>query len=247
MKNSTRVFLSEIKKAIIRHSLIVDGDIIGVGISGGKDSIALLYSLCDIIRSAPVRFKFIAILIDLGWLSDLSPIVDFCQQKNIQLHIEPSDIAKIVFEIREEKQPCSLCAKMRRGALHNTAKMLGCNKVALGHHLDDVIETFFLNLIYTGQMKTFLPAIYLDRSDITLIRPMIYVTEDDVVNLVGRENLPVVSSNCPVDGKTKREEIKSTVALLASHYPDFRSRFLTALKRPENPLWTDSVNNNFIL
>lgn len=237
MKNYTQVFLSKIKKAIVDYRLIVDGDTIGVGISGGKDSIALLFSLNEIIRSAPVSFKIIAVIIDLGWLSDLSPIIDFCSQKNIYLHVEPSDIAKIVFDIREEKQPCSLCAKMRRGALHSTAKKLGCNKVALGHHLDDVIETFFLNLFYTGQMRTFLPGIYLDRSDITLIRPMVYVNEEDVVNLVRRENLPMVSSNCPVDGKTKREEVKETVSNLSLQYPGLRTRFLTALKRKDNPLW----------
>ena len=237
MKNYTQVFLSKIKKAIVDYRLIVDGDTIGVGISGGKDSIALLFSLNEIIRSAPVSFKIIAVIIDLGWLSDLSPIIDFCSQKNIYLHVEPSDIAKIVFDIREEKQPCSLCAKMRRGALHSTAKKLGCNKVALGHHLDDVIETFFLNLFYTGQMRTFLPGIYLDRSDITLIRPMVYVNEEDVVKLVRRENLPIVSSNCPVDGKTKREEVKETVSNLSLQYPGLRTRFLTALKRKDNPLW----------
>ena len=237
MKNNTQVFLSKIKKAIVDYRLIVDGDTIGVGISGGKDSIALLFSLNEIIRSAPVSFKIIAVIIDLGWLSDLSPIIDFCSQKNIHLHVEPSDIAKIVFDIREEKQPCSLCAKMRRGALHSTAKKLGCNKVALGHHLDDVIETFFLNLFYTGQMRTFLPGIYLDRTDITLIRPMVYVTEEDVIKLVRRENLPTVSSNCPVDGKTKREEVKETVSNLSLQYPGLRTRFLTALKRKENPLW----------
>ena len=237
MKNDTHVFLTNVKKAIIDNNLILDGDTIGVGISGGKDSIALLFSLNEIIRSAPVSFKIIAILIDLGWLTDLSPVIDFCNQKSIQLHIQPTDIAKIVFDIREEKQPCSLCAKMRRGALHSTAKTLGCNKVALGHHLDDVIETFFLNLFYTGQMKTFLPGIYLDRSDITLIRPMVYVTESDVVKLIKRENLPILNSNCPVDGKTKREEIKKTVSNLSLQYPGLRTRFLTALKRKENPLW----------
>ena len=237
MKNSTQIFLSKTKKAIIDHRLIVDGDTIGVGLSGGKDSIALLFSLNEIIRSAPVSFKIIAIIIDLGWLSDLSPIIDFCSQKNIHLHVEPSDIAKIVFDIRKEKQPCSLCAKMRRGALHGTAKKLGCNKVALGHHLDDLIETYFINLFYTGQMRTFMPGIYLDRRDITLIRPMVYVTEEDVIKLIKKENLPTVSSNCPVDGKTKREVVKETVSMLSLQYPGFRTKFLTALKKKENPLW----------
>ena len=242
LKNSTQVLLSKIKKTIVEHGLIVDGDTIGVGLSGGKDSIALLYSLNEIIRSAPVSYKIIAIIIDLGWLSDLSPIREFCNQKNIQLHVEPSDIAKIVFDIRKEKQPCSLCAKMRRGALHGTAKILGCNKVALGHHLDDVIETFFLNLFYTGQMRTFLPGIYLDRSDITLIRPMVYLTEEDVIEMVKKENLPTVTSNCPVDGKTKREEVKETVSKLSLQYPGLRTKFLTALKRKENPLWQQNYS-----
>ncbi|WP_066638883.1 tRNA lysidine(34) synthetase [Desulfolucanica intricata] len=242
MKNDTQLFLSKVKRAVVEYKLIENGDCIGVGISGGKDSMALLFSLNEIIRSAPINFKILGIIVDLGWSLDLTPVKKFCTEKNILLHIEPSDIVKIVFDIREEKQPCSLCAKMRRGALHNAAKKLGCNKVALGHHLDDVIETFFLNLFYTGQMRTFLPTVYLDRSDITLIRPLVYVTEKEVLKLVKKECLPIVNSKCPVDGKTKREEVKETVTQLASQYPEFRAKFLTSLVRKNSSIWPNPVN-----
>jgi len=213
------------------------GDRVAVGISGGKDSAALLYILNLFKRHAPFDFSIQAVFVDLGWPADLDPLKRLTEKLAIDLHVEKTAIARVVFERRKEKNPCALCANMRRGALHQAAKSMGCSKVALGHHLDDAIQTFFMNLIYTGQMGTFKPVTYLDRIDLHLVRPLVQLPESILANLVKRENLPLFKNPCPVSGKTKRKEMAELVEELSSRYPDLREKFRSALV--DSPYWPD--------
>lgn len=230
MKKDFRgVMLSRIKKAIVDYGMIENGDKIAVGLSGGKDSSVLLNSLSRIRRAAPVNFELHAIFIDLGWGMQVNVLREFCRSLGVPFYYKPSDIGEIVFNVREEKNPCALCANLRRGALNATALELGCNKIALGHHLDDVVETFFMSLFYTGQFRTFSPKTYLDRTDLTMIRPLVYLKQEIVRELARLDELPILTNPCPVDGKTKREEIKNVVADLMKLYPDLRERFINAL------------------
>lgn len=239
-----RWFKGKVKKAITNYNMIGDGDRVAVGLSGGKDSMALLQVLYMIRREVPVSFALHAIFINPGWPVDIDIMADFCRQREIPFTNKLTDIGEVVFSDRREKNPCALCANLRRGAINNTARDLGLNKLALGHHLDDAIETFMMSLIFTGQFKLFAPVTFMDRSGITLIRPMIYVTGKTVETFVERCNLPVVKSLCPANGKTKREEVKELVDLLNERYPELKTRFLTAFQTldPHNlwPPMTDS-------
>ena len=181
-------FLTRVKRTIYDYQMITEGDRVAVGISGGKDSAALLYIMKLFQKHSPLKFDLVAIYVDLGWLSEPVPLYELAAVFGLELHIEKTAIARVVFERRQEKNPCALCANMRRGALHQAAKELGCNRVALGHHLDDAIQTFMLNLIYTGHMGTFKPVTYLDRSDLYLIRPLIQLPESVLSSLVRRES-----------------------------------------------------------
>ena len=183
-------FFTKVKRAIRDYNMIQAGDRIAVGVSGGKDSSTLLYILSLLRKHSHLKFDFQAVTLDLGQGADLSPLVDYCRQHDIPLHIEPTKIGHIVFNVRQETNPCSLCANLRRGALHQAARKLGCNKVALGHHLDDAIETLLMNIIFTGKLGTFSPWVYLDRMDLTLIRPMIYLPQETVVSLYVKKNCP---------------------------------------------------------
>lgn len=229
IKDYRKWFLGRVKKAITDFRMIGDGDRIAVGISGGKDSAALLRALHLISRASPVKFYLEAVFIDLGWPVNIQLIKDFCHQQQVELHVVKTDIAEIVFNARQGENPCALCAHLRRGAFHAKARELDCNKVALGHHLDDVIETYLMSLIYTGQMRTFAPATFLDRSGLTMIRPLVYLSAEELRHWVEKEQLPVTPNPCPANGHTKREEAKQLVAGLAGRYPDFKNRFLTAL------------------
>ncbi len=236
MRRSDRKwFLTRVKRTIYRYKMIEESDTVAVGISGGKDSAALLYILNLFKRHAPFDFSLKAVFVDLGWPADLDPLKRLTEKLAIDLHIEETVIARVVFERRQEKNPCALCANMRRGALHQAAKGMGCNKVALGHHLDDAIQTFFMNLIYTGQMDTFKPVTYLDRIDLNLVRPLIQLPESTLANLVKRERLPLFKNPCPVSGKTKRKEMAELVDELSSRYPDLREKFRSALI--DSPYW----------
>ncbi len=237
-KNDRKWFLSKVKKASKEYELINEGDKIAVGLSGGKDSSVLLYILNVLKREIPVNFEIYPIFLNLGFDVDISPLKNFCESLDLKLNIRETQIAKIIFDIRKEKNPCALCANMRRGALNDAALDLGCKKVALGHHLDDIIETYFLNLIYTGKMGTFKPSSFLDRKGITVIRPMVYLEEKTTAAVAQKKELPVLESPCPIDKKTKREDMKKLIDNLSHHYPDFRHKFLTSLKNfePEN-LW----------
>lgn len=239
MKKPYRLFvLPKVKRAVYEYKMINDGDVIAVGLSGGKDSVALLHLLVHLRKKIPVDFKFKAVFVHMGWVVDFSPVKEYCQSGGIEFHVKETEIGKIIFELRDERSPCALCANLRRGALNEAALELGCNKVALGHHLDDVMETFFMSLFYTGQMRTFQPRTYLDRTGLTVIRPMIYLTRNIVKKLVREEKLPHFENPCPVDGKTKREEAKEIANYLSRYYPNIRGNFLNGLKSldPRN-LW----------
>ncbi len=225
-------FFSKVKKAIGDYKMIADGDRIAVGVSG-KDSIALLYILNLLRQRSALNFDLRAIHVDLGLGTDTSSLADFCSDNKIVLHVQPTQIGAIIFKGRAENNPCSLCSKMRKGALNNAALELGCNKIALGHHLDDAIETLLLNLIYTGKLGTFPPKSYLDRKGLTLIRPLIYIPEATLSSLADLEQLPQLVNNCPADGKTKREEMKQLLCRLKELYPDVESKFLSALQNVE--------------
>jgi tRNA 2-thiocytidine biosynthesis protein TtcA len=228
-------FLTRVKRTIYNYKMIADGDRVAVGISGGKDSAAMLYIMKHFQKHSPIIFNLVAVYVDLGWPSDPAPLQDLAARLELDLHIEKTAIAKVVFERRQEKNPCALCANLRRGALHQAAKKLGCNRVALGHHLDDAIQTFMLNVIYTGHMNTFKPVTYLDRSDLYLIRPLIQLPEKVLASLVNREKLPLLKNPCPVSGKTKRNEMAGLVDQLAGRYPDLREKCRSALLT--SPFW----------
>ncbi|MDE7208458.1 MAG: tRNA lysidine(34) synthetase TilS [Clostridia bacterium] len=231
--------LSLTRKAISDYRMIQDGDKIAVGLSGGKDSMALLAILAAYKKFAPEKFDLVAINIDLGLNTDKAEVEAtraYCQSVGVEFVVEHTQIYDIILE-RGEKSPCSLCSKMRRGALNGIAKQYGCNKLALGHHADDVLETFFLSLIYEGRISTFMPTSHMDRSNITLIRPFIYVEEKYLSGLARRYNLPIIHNPCPQDKNTKREDVKKLVESLDEKY-GCKQRMLTALFHPErNNLW----------
>ena len=206
--------LAKMRRASREYGLIENGDHIAVGLSGGKDSTMMLYALSILQKTIPVDFSLSAITLDVGWNNDYSALSDFCQSIGVPFSIQTTDIGHIVFEIRQEKNPCSLCAKMRRGALHTMAKELGCNKFALGHHLDDALETFLMSLTFEGRLHTFAPKAYLSRADLTVIRPMIYVMERDIIHFSNYLELPIVKNNCPADGFTSRQDMKDLLAQL---------------------------------
>ena len=222
--------LSYTRKAVDEYRMIEEGDHIAVGISGGKDSLTLLYALHGLKRFYPKKFELSAITVDLGFEDfDLSPIQALCQELNIPYRIESSDIYEILFHVRKESNPCSLCAKMRKGSLNDVAKKMGCNKVAYAHHRDDMIETMLMSLIYEGRFHCFNPVTYLDRMGLNVIRPMMYVPEMDVIGFANKYNLPVAKNPCPVDGHTKREYIKTLVRQLNRENPNCKDRLFTAV------------------
>ena len=227
------------RKAIDDYHMIQAGDEIAVGISGGKDSLTLLYALQGLRRFYPHPFKLCAVTVDLGFDNlKLDKISDLCEDLDVPYHIIHTDIAKIIFEDRRESNPCSLCAKMRKGALNDAMKAIGCNKVAYAHHKDDVVETMMMSLIYEGRLHTFRPVTYLDRTDITVIRPLVYMNEADVIGFVNKYKVPVVKSPCPADGHTKREYIKNLVQKINLESPGVKGRIFTAIQRGKLDGWS---------
>ena len=226
------------RKAIDDYGMIEEGDRIAVGISGGKDSLTLLYALAGLRRFYPKKFELEAITVNLGFDGfDTSKIAALCEELGVHYTEIKTDIAEVVFDVRQETNPCSLCAKMRKGAFNTAAKDLGCNKSAYAHHRDDVIETALMSLIYEGHFYCFSPVTYLDRMDITLIRPLLYVDECDVVGFKNLYDLPVLKNPCPADGETKREYVKDLVKKLEHENPGFRDRMFHAVTNGVLPNW----------
>ncbi len=227
------------RQAIDDYHLIQDGDRIAVGISGGKDSLALLYALHGLQKFYPEKFELQAITVDLGYEGfDLTPVKMLCERFLIPYTIVSTDIGKILFQVRKESNPCSLCAKLRKGALNKAAAGLGCNKVAYAHHRDDVIETLLLSLMYEGRFYSFAPATYLDRSGLTVIRPMIYVNEADIIGFRNKYQLPVCKNPCPADGFTKREYVKNLTNALVKDNPQLKNNLFHAITSSSVPGWS---------
>lgn len=234
--------MSHVRRAIDDFQMIEEGDKIAIGISGGKDSLTLLYALSGLRRYYPKHFSLHAVTIDLGFQNmNLDQITALCQELDVPYSIIKTDIGKIIFEERQEENPCALCSKMRKGALNNAMKELGCNKVAYAHHKDDVVTTMMLSLIYEGRFHTFSPVTYLDRADMTVIRPLIYMQESDVIGFVHKYNVPVVKSPCPADGNSKREYINQLLKQLNRENPGVKDRMFTAVLNSNMEGW--SINH----
>lgn len=232
--------MSYVRRAIDDYHMIEEGDKIAVGISGGKDSLTLLYALQGLQRFYPKHFEIHAVTVDLGFDNlNLDKIKELCESLNVEYTIVKTEIAKIIFDDRKESNPCSLCAKMRKGALNDAIKAAGCNKVAYAHHKDDVVETMLMSLIFEGRFHTFSPVTYLDRMDLTVIRPLMYMNEADVIGFVNKYEVPVVKSPCPADGNTKREYIKQLLRKLNQENPGVKERMFTAIQNGNMKGWTE--------
>ncbi len=222
--------MSRVRKAVDDYNMIEEGDKIAIGISGGKDSLALLYALSGLSKYYPKKFTVHAVTVDLGFNNlNLEEIKSLCSELNVEYTIVKTDIANIVFDERKENNPCSLCAKMRKGALNDAMKSIGCNKIAYAHHKDDVVETMLLSLFYEGRFHTFQPVTFLDRTEVTVIRPLMYMNEADVIGFVHKYNVPVVKSPCPADGHTKREYVKQVLQNLNRENPGIKERMFSAI------------------
>ena len=226
-----------VRRCVQDYHMIEEGDRIGVGVSGGKDSVALLAFLAELRKYNDKAFDVEAITIDMGLGMDYTPIADWCEKLDVKFNLIQTQIGPIIFEHRKEKNPCSMCAKMRRGALNQALLDRGMNKLALGHHYDDAVETFMMSLIYEGRISCFQPVTDLDRTGIIQIRPMLYIHEKTIDSFVTRNELPVITNRCPVDKYTKREEIKQLVYDLSATYPDLKERIFGAMQWFPLPEW----------
>lgn len=220
---------AKIRRASREYGLLQPDDKIAIGLSGGKDSMMMLYALSILQKTLPFSFSLQGISLDVGWNNNYEVVADYCKELDIPFHLEKTNIGRVVYEERKEANPCSLCANMRRGAINNIAKSYGCNKLALGHHLDDALETFLMSLVFEGRMHTFAPRTYLSRADITVIRPMIYVHEQDIISIARKIDLPIIGNNCPADGITKRHTMKDQMIQLQSINPSVKDRMQTAI------------------
>lgn len=230
--------LSYIRRAVDDYNMIEDGDKIAVGVSGGKDSVALMLALNSLKRFYPKKFDLVAITVSMGFENtDFSSICKLAEAENINYIIEETQIGEIVFNIRQETNPCSLCSKMRSGALNEAAIKAGCNKVALGHHFDDVVETFFMSLFKEGRINCFSPVTYLDRSNITKIRPMIYLPEKEITFFTNKNGLPIVKNPCPADGNTTRQYMKDMIMSLEKENKGLKQQIFHAVKTSEIKGW----------
>ena len=232
--NEMQHILSTVRQAVDKYGMIEENDTVAVGLSGGKDSIALLASLDRLKNFYPKKFSVVGISVDMGFYDAgdiFAPVREFCAEHEIPYHIEKTKIKEIVFDVRKEKNPCSLCAKLRRGALVSCAKELGAGKLALGHHLDDAAETFMLTLVNEGRIGCYSPVTVYEDTAVTVIRPFIYTREADIRSLVKKESLPVVKSPCPEDGNTDRAEIKNVIRELEINHRGLKKRIITAMEK----------------
>ena len=235
-----RYITSLVRRAVEDYNMIEDGDRVAVGISGGKDSLALAAALAGLARYYPKKFTPVGLSLDMTGDGDFSEIAEFCEKLGMEYHVKRTNIREVVFDIRKETNPCALCAKLRRGALNDMAIEMGCKRVALGHHNDDVLETFMLSLLYEGRVNCFSPVTYLDRTDLYSIRPLIYVREGDIKGAAKRNNFPVKPSGCPADGVTKREDMKEIIAELEKKtFPGLKKRLFTAIQNSKINGWTE--------
>lgn len=231
---TTQQMLSPLRRAIEDFKMIEENDRIAVGLSGGKDSVTLLTLLAKLRIFYPKKFSVVAIRIDMGLncnQEEVTAMENYCRDLDVEYMVEKTDIGAILFDIRKEPNPCSLCSKMRRGALNTVAARLGCNKLALGHHADDLVETFFLSMIYEGRFSTFEPVTYLTRTGMTVIRPMIYIEEKDVAAF--SKDKPIIHNPCPADKHTKRQYVKELIASIKKDVPFAKDRMLSAIYHPE--------------
>lgn len=226
--------MGQIRAAIEHYEMISPGDRIAIGVSGGKDSLVLLHAMAQLQNFYPIPFELVALTVDpcfSGQKTNYTEIEKVCEKLKIPYIIRRTTLGKIIFEDRKEKNPCSLCARMRRGILHNMAKENNCNKIALGHHFDDAVQTFFMNLFYGGSIGCFSPKSYLSRKQLTLIRPMIFCHQRDISSAARRNSLPIIQSGCPVDGITCRKNTEELILSLESTFPDLRNKVIGAIQR----------------
>ncbi len=225
-------FTGFVRRCVDDYGMLESGDCVAVGVSGGKDSLALLASLSHLRRFHPSGFGLRAVTIDMGFPDmDFAPINQLCGELDVPYTVIKTDIREVIFEIRKEENPCSLCSKMRRGALNDAIVAIGCNKLALGHHFDDAVETFLMSLMFEGRLNCFKPVTYMSRANVTQIRPMLYVAEEAVESLVKALCLPVVLTTCPEDKASKRREVKTLIASLSAGYPDLKNKIFGAISR----------------
>ena len=237
-ENDMQNMMGRIRRCAEDYNMIAEGDKIAVGVSGGKDSLTLLYLLAALRRYYPAHYELQAVTIDMGLPGmDFSPVAALCEKLEVPYQIKKTEIGPIIFDYRHERNPCSMCAKMRRGALNDVLLSLGCNKIALGHHFDDAVETFLMSLLYEGRIGCFEPVTYLSRTGITQIRPMLYVGEQAIAHFAERYELPVVHHVCPADKHTKRQEVKELIVTLQAQYPDLKSKVFGAMQRLPLPKW----------
>ena len=230
--------MSQVRKCVRDYDMLQPGDRVAIGVSGGKDSLVLLRLMAELRDHSPIPFTLHAVTLDMGYEEmDFSPVADLCTRLNVPYTVKQTQIREIVFDIRKEENPCALCAKLRRGILNDAALELGANKVALGHHYDDAIETFMLSMVYEGRLSSFLPVTYMDRTGLTLIRPMLYLHEKTVSNFAVKEALPVVHNPCPADKNTKREDMKALLYELEGRYPGLKDNIFGGLQRSPLPGW----------
>ncbi len=229
-KMKLQQLLSLTRQAVDDYEMIDEGDKIAIGISGGKDSLTLLYALSHLKAFYPKHFDLVGITVDVGFSNiDFSSIQNLCDSLQIPYHIIRTQIAQIVFDAREDKNPCSLCSRMRKGAMNAAIRELGCNKVAFAHHKDDLLESMMMSLLFEGRLHTFSPVTHWDRTDLTLIRPLIYMYEGDVKGFVREMDLPVVKNPCPADGSTKREYAKKVINQMNHDHPGSKARMFRAV------------------
>ena len=234
--------LSVVRKAVDEFQMIETGDRIAAGVSGGKDSLAMLAALRELQRFYPHSYSLEAVTVDLGFPNvDFSMIEEFCQKLQVPFTKVDTTIGEIIFDSRKEKNPCSLCAKMRKGALNQAVKDMGYNKVAYAHHKDDIIETMLLSLLFEGRFYSFSPKTYLDRMDLTVIRPMMFTEEAEVIGFQNKYRLPVVTSRCPIDGYTKRQYAKELVKSLNKAHPGAKQRMFTAILNGKIEGWPERI------
>ena len=230
--NDLNAFTGLVRRCVEDYDMIAPGDTVAVGVSGGKDSLVLLMALSELRRYYPKPFSLEAITVELGFDGmDFTPVAELCESIGVPYTRLKTDIKEVVFDVRKEDNPCSLCAKLRRGSLNTALTDLGIRKIALGHHYDDAVETLLMNLLFEGRIGCFQPVTFLDRTGVTQIRPLLYCHEDDIRRVALRENLPIVHNPCPMDGHSRRQEVKELIASLEERYPDLKQKLFGSLQR----------------